>query len=84
MRASKRSVSRAQSWQTPSLSLMEKIPFSDLSAAGGLGEAFQVVQIQVETLDLKIKSCEVFYLGLNGRPFREVVAIEKGEKVIHT
>lgn len=84
MRASKRSVSRAQDWQTPSPSLMKKIPFSDLSAAGRLGEAFQVVQIQVNTLDLKIKSYEVFYLSLNGRPFREIVAIEKGEKVIHT
>lgn len=84
MRASKRSVSRAQDWQTPSPSLMEKIPFSDLSAAGRLGEAFQVVQIQVNTLDLKIKSYEVFYLSLNGRPFREIVAIEKEEKVIHT
>lgn len=79
MKASKGSVSRARGWADSHPRPHERTPFSDLSAAGRLCEPLQSLDPRRHVGSQN--QVLVSVLGLNGRLFREVEAIEKEVKV---
>lgn len=75
-------MSRARVWADSQPEPHERAPFSDLSAAGRPGEAFQSSDPSrhVGSQNQVLGSV----LGLNERSCREIVALEKRVKVIPT
>lgn len=82
MKASKRSVSRTSRWAASHPKPRERTSFLDLSAAGRLCDALQSSDPSRHVGSQNQILWSV--LGLNGRLFREIEAIEKRVKVTQT